>query len=78
MMVAVLVLDMEMAVEGEGVAVVVAAPAALVPPLRLVEGFGEAPGDLEELLGGEGLHCGVSICGVRRGVWRGVSHPPET
>ena len=51
MMVAFQILDMEMAVEGEGVAVVVAAPAALVPALRLVEGVGDAPGNLEELLG---------------------------
>ena len=49
-MVAVLVLDVKMAVEGEGVAVVVAAPAALVPPLGPVKGFGDAPGDFEELL----------------------------
>ena len=66
MMVAVLVLGVEMAVERQGVAVVVAARTALVPPLRVVQGFGDAPGDLKELLGGEGLHCGGSICGVPR------------
>ena len=48
--------DVEAAVELDHVAVVVAPPPALEPALGAVEGLVDAEGDLELLLGAEGLH----------------------
>ena len=48
--------DVKAAVELDDVAVVVAAPSSLVPALRAVECLVDAAGDLELLLGAEGLH----------------------
>ncbi|MDE0171942.1 MAG: hypothetical protein OYH76_13175 [Defluviicoccus sp.] len=57
--------DEEASVEFDGVAVVVASPASLVPALRQVEGLVDAAGDLEHLSRVGGLHR------CPRGAWCG-------
>ena len=58
--------DVEAAVELDDVAVVVAAPSALVPAPGAVEGLVDAAGDLELLLGAEDLHRRGSLAWMQR------------